>query len=85
MVYTLIKSGEPIKKRSTISKHPDELSEVGKAAYQLVKEEYELQKDVPNELAMAASASSKAHTAWLKARKEKIFLYLKTLFLKTFA
>ncbi|MGF1995266.1 carboxypeptidase M32 [Enterococcus casseliflavus] len=73
------KVGEPIQEAiSYFGKHPDELSEVGKAAYQLVKEEYELQKDVPNELAMAASAAtSKAHTAWLKARKEKDFSLFK--------
>lgn len=73
------KVGEPIQEAiSYFGKHPDELSEVGKAAYQLVKEEYELQKDVPNELAMAASAAtSKAHTAWLKARKEKDFTLFK--------
>lgn len=73
------KVGEPIQEAiSYFGKHPDELSEVGKAAYQLVKEEYELQKDVPNELAMAASsATSKAHTAWLKARKEKDFSLFK--------
>jgi carboxypeptidase Taq len=58
--------------------HPEELSEVGTAAYQLVKEEYELQKNVPNELAIEASAAtSRAHTAWTKARKPKIFLCLK--------
>ncbi|WP_312191037.1 carboxypeptidase M32 [Enterococcus sp.] len=73
------KVGEPIQEAiSYFGKHPEELSEVGKAAYQLVKEEYELQKDVPNELAMAASAAtSKAHTAWLKARKEKDFSLFK--------
>ncbi|WP_312500042.1 carboxypeptidase M32 [Enterococcus sp.] len=74
-LYFEKKIGAPIKEAITyFGTHPDELSEVGQAAYKLVKEEYELQKDVPQELAIAASAAtSRAHTAWLKARKEQDF------------
>ncbi|OTN76507.1 hypothetical protein A5886_001584 [Enterococcus sp. 8G7_MSG3316] len=74
-LYFEKKIGAPIKEAiEYFGTHPEELSEVGQAAYTLVKEEYELQKDVPQSLAIEASAAtSRAHTAWLKARKEKDF------------
>lgn len=54
--------------------HPDELSEVGTVALQLVKEEYELNHSVPNELMRAYSkATSTAHSAWQNARAKKDF------------
>ncbi|MDN6639916.1 MAG: carboxypeptidase M32 [Tetragenococcus sp.] len=56
------------------SEHPDELSEVGKAALTLVKEDYEREQAVPNELMVEYSkATSNAHYAWQKARQEKDF------------
>lgn len=59
-------------------KHPEELSEVGVAAYQLVKEDYELEKNVPNELMKEyTAATSRANAAWVKARKEKNFDFFK--------
>lgn len=58
--------------------HPEELSEVGQAALKLVKEEYELNHAVPNELMVTFSAAtSKAHGAWQKARKENDFAFFK--------
>jgi carboxypeptidase Taq len=54
--------------------HPEELSEVGAAAFQVVKEEYELNHAVPNELMTEYSrATSKAHSAWQKSRAQKDF------------
>ncbi len=54
--------------------HPDELSEVGTAAFQLVKKEYELNHAVPNELMTEYSrATSKAHSAWQNARAQQDF------------
>ncbi|KAF1301482.1 carboxypeptidase M32 [Enterococcus saccharolyticus] len=54
--------------------HPEELSEVGTAAFRLVKEEYELNHAVPNELMTAYSkATSKAHSAWQNAREKNDF------------
>ena len=78
-LYFEKKVGPTIQEAITyFGQHPDELSEVGQAAYQLVKEEYELQKNVPNELAIAASAAtSRAHTAWTQARKAKDFSLFK--------
>lgn len=56
------------------AEHPDELSEIGQAALPLVKESYELEKNVPNDLIVAFSqATSKAHSAWLQARKQQDF------------
>jgi len=56
------------------SQHPKELSEVGKAALSLVKEEYDREQAVPNALMVEYSkATSDAHHAWQKARKEKDF------------
>ena len=52
----------------------DELSEVGQAAYRIVKREYELNHGVPKKVMAAYSqAVSKAHGAWSKARKAKDF------------
>ncbi|GAA3009038.1 carboxypeptidase M32 [Tetragenococcus solitarius] len=54
--------------------HPDELSEIGKIALTLVKEEYDRQYAVPNELMIEYSkATADAHYAWQKARKRKDF------------
>lgn len=54
--------------------HPDELSEVGKAAYEVVKKDYELNQSVPQEKMVEYSAAmSKAHTAWQQSRKSKDF------------
>lgn len=52
----------------------EELSEVGQAAYRVVKREYELNQAVPKEVMAAyAQAVSKAHGAWVKARQAKNF------------
>lgn len=54
--------------------HQDELSEVGKAAYQVTKEDFELNHAVPNEKMVEFSeATSRAHGAWAKARANKNF------------
>jgi Zn-dependent carboxypeptidase len=54
--------------------HPEELSEVGQAAFRLVKEEYELNHAVPPELmAEYSKATSLAHSVWQKAREQKDF------------
>ncbi|GBD61862.1 carboxypeptidase M32 [Tetragenococcus halophilus] len=56
------------------SQHPEKLSEVGKAALTLVKEEYEREQAVPNELMVEYSkATANAHHAWQKARQAKDF------------
>lgn len=54
----------------------EELSDVGQAAYRLVKEEYDLNHAIPNDLMVASSAAiSKAGVAWQKAREEKDFSF----------
>lgn len=56
------------------AQHPEELSEVGKASLALVKEEYDRQHAVPNELMVKYSkVTADAHHAWQKARQEKDF------------
>lgn len=56
------------------AEHPEELSEVGQAAYRLVKKEYELNQAVPKDVMTAYSqAVSKAHGAWSKARQANDF------------
>lgn len=56
------------------SAHPDELSEVGKTVFEKVKEDYELEHKVPEELMIAlTSATSKAHTKWQESRESKQF------------
>lgn len=56
------------------SQHLEELSEVGKAAFFLVKEEYDREQAVPNALMVEYSkATSNAHHAWQKAREAKYF------------
>lgn len=56
------------------SQHIEELSEVGKASLTLVKEEYDREQAVPNDLMVEYSkATSKAHHAWQKARQKKDF------------
>lgn len=52
--------------------HPDELSEFGKAVYAKVKEEYDLNKNVPADRYQAFSkVQSMAHSEWVKAREAK--------------
>ncbi|MDA3972475.1 carboxypeptidase M32 [Enterococcus thailandicus] len=54
--------------------HPEELSEVGQAAYRKVKEEFELEHNVPQELMTKYSAAiSSAHGQWQKSRETKQF------------
>ncbi|GMA08316.1 carboxypeptidase M32 [Tetragenococcus halophilus subsp. flandriensis] len=56
------------------SQHPEELSETGKAALTLVKEEYEREQAVPNELMVEYNkATANAHHAWQKARQANDF------------
>ncbi|KAF1302471.1 MULTISPECIES: carboxypeptidase M32 [Enterococcus] len=56
------------------SDHQEELSEVGKAAYMVAKEDYDLNQAVPSEkMVEHSAATSKAHAAWQKARKTKDF------------
>lgn len=59
---------------SYFNEHPEELSKVGEAAFKLVKEEYELNHAVPNDLMTEYSrATSTAHNAWQKARSSRNF------------
>lgn len=52
----------------------DELSEVGQAAYRVVKEQYDLNHAIPKEKMEALSgALSKAHGSWQKSRASKNF------------
>lgn len=54
--------------------HADELSEVGKAAYHVVKKDYDELHAIPKELMVERSRLySEAHSAWLKARETKNF------------
>ena len=54
--------------------HPDELSEVGKAAYEVVKKDYELNQSVPQEKMVEYSAAmSKAHTRLATISKKQRF------------
>ncbi|MBO0431440.1 carboxypeptidase M32 [Enterococcus sp. DIV0660C] len=54
--------------------HPEELSEVGQAAYRKVKEDFELEHNVPKELMTKYSAAiSSAHGQWQKSRETKQF------------
>lgn len=78
-LYFEKKIGATIKEAITyFEDKPEELSEVGQVALGLVKEEYELNHAVPNELMVAYSAAtSKAHGAWQKARKENDYAYFK--------
>lgn len=51
-----------------------EMSEVGRAALKIVKEEFEKNQAVPNELMVEkAKANSRANAAWQRARQEKDF------------
>jgi carboxypeptidase Taq len=59
--------------------HLEELSEVGLAVYSKIKEEYDLNHSIPPERMQAyTTALTNAHSAWLKARKEKEFDQMKT-------
>ncbi|MGM9903971.1 MAG: carboxypeptidase M32 [Enterococcus sp.] len=54
--------------------HPEELSEVGQVVFEKVKENYELEHLVPEELMSAlTAATSKAHGKWQEARASKQF------------
>lgn len=56
------------------SEHPEELSEVGVAAYNKTKELYELNQSIPKEKMVAYSAAiSSANSAWQNARATKQF------------
>lgn len=74
-LYFEKKVGSTIKEAlAYFDQHPDELSEVGQAAFTLVKEEYDLNHAVPNELMVAFSAAtSKAHGAWSRSREANDF------------
>lgn len=50
------------------------MSEVGKTVFEKVKEDYELEHKVPEELMIAlTSATSKAHTKWQESRESNQF------------
>lgn len=54
--------------------HPEELSEVGTAVYDKIKEDYALNHSIPADRMQAyTTALTQAHAAWLKARKAKNF------------
>lgn len=56
------------------SEHPDELSETGTAVFQKVKEDFELEHRVPQELMKEYTAAvSSAHGQWQKARETEQF------------
>ncbi|HLQ39937.1 MAG TPA: carboxypeptidase M32 [Tetragenococcus sp.] len=58
----------------TFSLDSDQLSEVSQAALNIVKEEYEKNQAIPNELMVKrAKANSRANAAWQRARKENNF------------
>ncbi|MHC5247874.1 carboxypeptidase M32 [Enterococcus sp. LJL90] len=61
------------------AEHPTELSEVGQAAYQKVKEEFDLNHAIPVEQMQAYSkAISMADSAWQQARSSKSFADFET-------
>jgi carboxypeptidase Taq len=63
---------------SYYDEHHEELSEVGLAVYTKVKEEYELNQSIPAERMRSYTTTlSKAHTAWLNARKQQDFAVMK--------
>ena len=74
-LYFSKKIGPKIKEAiQYFSKHPDELSDTGKLVFEKVKEEYELEYKVPEELMSAlTTATSTAHVQWQKARETKSF------------
>ncbi|MGX7328340.1 carboxypeptidase M32 [Enterococcus bulliens] len=74
-IYFEKKVGPKIKEAlDHFAAHPEELSEVGQVAYRLVKEDYDLNHAVPNELmAQFSAATSKAHSAWLNSREQNDF------------
>ncbi len=52
--------------------HPEELSEFGQAVYDKVKEEYDLNKNIPADRYQAfRKVQSMAHSTWVKAREAK--------------
>ncbi|MBM1152064.1 carboxypeptidase M32 [Enterococcus durans] len=74
-IYFSKKIGPKIKEAiHYFSEHPDELSETGKVIFEKVKEDYELEYKVPEELMTAlTAATSSAQVQWQKSRESKKF------------
>lgn len=74
-IYFLKKIGPKIKEAiHYFSEHPTELSETGKVIFEKVKEDYELEYKVPEELMTAlTAATSSAQVQWQKSRETKKF------------
>ena len=74
-IYFSKKIGPKIKEAIRyFSEHPEELSEVGTAVFAKVKEEYDLEHRVPEDLMRKYTAAvSSAHKQWQKARETKQF------------
>ena len=74
-IYFSKKIGPKIKEAiHYFSEHPTELSETGKVIFEKVKEDYELEYKVPEELMTAlTSATSSAQVQWQKSRESKKF------------
>ena len=74
-IYFSKKIGPKIKEAIRyFSEHPEELSEVGTAVFAKVKEEYDLEHRVPEDLMRKYTAAvSSAHGQWQKARETQQF------------
>ncbi|MGM0157171.1 carboxypeptidase Taq metallopeptidase [Enterococcus sp. AZ191] len=74
-IYFSKKIGPKIKEAiHYFSEHPTELSETGKVIFEKVKEDYELEYKVPEELMTAlTAATSSAQVQWQKSRETKKF------------
>ncbi len=74
-IYFSKKIGPKIKEAiHYFSEHPTELSETGKIIFEKVKEEYELEYKVPEELMTSlTAATSSAQVHWQKSRETKNF------------